>query len=552
MAPSYGPMAARDSDMNPDTLTQFIDELAGSAGDDMAIDYHGSKVSFAELAERSRCIAAGLADRGVGAGDRVAVWLPNVPAWLELLFACARLRAIAVAVNTRFRASEVEDIVGRSGAKLLVLWPGFKDIDFLGMLGEIDGAALSALETVVLYAEGEVTSVGDPLGGRRTDSYDDLADSAPMAEDGAKPDAGCIIYTTSGTTSKPKFVCHSQAGLVRHANAVARAFGYDAEDAVLLQALPLCGTFGMSQALAGLAGRRPMVLMRSFEAKQAAALVRDKRVTHMNGSDEMYLRMLEARPETHPFPSLRKCGFAAFSSDPAELVALGDMRGVPLVGLYGMSEVQALFSARPVDAPAEVRMWGGGVPVSSEVEIRARDPQTGEILAHGERGEIELRGPSMMKEYFGNSKATHEAITKDGFLKSGDLGFTEEGGGFTFIDRMGDVLRLGGYLVAPVEIAAYLEDHEGVASAQVVGYDSASSTRGARGTRAVAFVIPTPGMEFSESALTDYCARGMARFKVPARIFAVDEYPVTQSANGVKIQRGKLREMAKSRIAADE
>ena len=539
-------MAVGDPNMSADTLTRFIDGLAGSAGEATAIDYEGRAISFAELAEGSRRVAAGLADLGVGAGDRVAVWLPNVPAWLELLFACARLRAIALAVNTRFRASEVEDIVGRSGARALVLWPGFKDIDFLGILGEIGGAALPALETVVLYGEGEGAGAGDPLGGRRTVSYGDLAGSAPMVGDEAEPGAGCLIYTTSGTTSKPKFVCHSQAGLVRHANAVAPAFGYDAVDAVLLQALPLCGAFGMTQALAGLAGRRPMVMMRSFAGAQAAALVRDKRVTHMNGSDEMYLRMLEARSEARPFPSLRRCGFAAFNSDPAELVALGDKRGVPLAGLYGMSEIQALFSARPVDAPAEARRRGGGVAVSPGAEIRVADPRTGRILAHGERGEIELRGPGMMKEYFGNPKATREAFTGDGFLRTGDLGFTEEGGGFTFLARMGDALRLGGTLVAPDEIAGFLEDHEGVASAQVVGLD------GTRGTSAVAFVIPAPGAEFSEIELSAYCAQGMARFKVPARIFAVDEFPVTQSANGIKIQRGKLREMAKSRIAGDE
>jgi fatty-acyl-CoA synthase len=537
-------MAARDPKMSPDTLTRFIDGLAGSAGAAVAIDYEGGAVSFAALAERGRRIAAGLAGLGVGAGDRVAVWLPNVPAWLELLFACARLRAIALAVNTRYRASEVEDIVGRSGARMLVLWPGFKDIDFLGMLGEIGAAALPALETVVLYGEGERTGGGDRPGGRRTVFYGDLAGAAPMQGDGAEPGAGCLIYTTSGTTSKPKFVCHSQAGLVRHARAVAPAFGYDAPDAVLLQALPLCGAFGMSQALAGLAGRRPMVMMPSFEGAQAAALVRDKRVTHMNGSDEMYLRMLQTRSEARPFPSLRKCGFAAFNSDPAELVALGDRRGVPLVGLYGMSEVQALFSVRPVDGPAQTRMRGGGVAVSPQAQIRARDPQSGKILAPGERGEIELRGPGMMKEYFANPAATRQAFTADGFLKTGDLGFTEADGGFTFLARMGDVLRLGGYLVAPEEISAFLEEHEGVASAQVVGLD------GARGTRAVAFVIPAPGTELSEAALSAYCAKGMARFKVPARIFTVAEFPVTQSANGVKIQRGKLREMAKSRIAA--
>jgi fatty-acyl-CoA synthase len=312
--------------------------------------------------------------------------------------------------------------------------------------------------------------------------------------------------------------------------------------------LPLAGTFGMASAMAALAAGRPAVLMATFEAGEAARLIRAHRVTHMNGSDEMYARMLDVVDDARPFPSLRACGFAAFTGDPAELVARCDARGVPLIGAYGMSEVQALFAMRDPAAPPEERMRGGGTPVSPDASVRVRDPATGKLLAPGEQGELEVKGPSMMLEYLGNPEATAETLTEDGFIRTGDLATMDAGADprtFTYLSRMGDTLRLGGYLVAPEEIANYLEGHASVAGAQVVGVDGVP---GKRGPQAVAFVIPAPASAFSEAELQAHCAAGLAKFKVPARIFAVEAFPVTESANGVKVQRGKLRALALSMI----
>lgn len=529
--------------MAAETLTTWLDELTLRAGATPAIDYEGRTIGFEALATGARKVARGLADLGVAPGDRVAVWLPNAPAWLELLFACGRLGAIAVAVNTRFRAAELGDILARSGAKVLVLWPGFKGIDFPAILGRVEQSALSALEAIVAYDEGDAAAA-TAIRGRITVSYRHIAGAQPYAGDHGKPKSGCIIFTTSGTTSLPKFVLHEQRGLVRHANAVAPALGYDERDAVMLQALPLCGTFGLSQALASFAACRPMVLMQTFEAKRAADLVRQKSITHMNGSDEMYRRLLDERGGTRPFPSFRQCGFAAFNASPEDVMAMGEARGLPLVGLYGMSEVQALFAARAPSAPASERMRGGGRPVSALSAVRVRDPASGEVLPHGSPGELEIKGPSVMKEYFGDRAATREAFTEDGYLRTGDLGYSEEGGGFTFLARMGDALRLGGYLVSPEEIAAHLERHGSVAAAQVVGLE------GERGIEAVAFVRLANGQAFSEAALKEHCAAGLARFKVPARIFEIEDFPVAESANGVKVQRGRLRAIAKTLLAA--
>jgi len=539
--------------MTNSTLTAFLDDLADRLGQAPALHYENGEVretiGHAALAERSRRVAQGLADLGIGAGDRVALWLPNAPAWLTIFFACARLGAIAVAVNTRFRAHEVADIVARSQARLLVIWPGFRGIDFPAILGEVDGAALTALEAVIVYDE-EGAWRGGTVADRPAVAYASLDGAQPHADDHAAPEAGCIVFTTSGTTSKPKFVLHPQRSHVDHARAVAPALAMDAPDAVSLLSLPLAGTFGMASALAALAAGRPAVLMPTFEAGAAARLVRTYGVTHMNGSDEMYLRMLEAAPEPRPFPSLRCCGFAAFAADPAEVVRACDVRGLTLIGAYGMSEVQALFAMRDRAAPAGERLRGGGTPVSPETSVRVRDPESGALLGPGEQGELELKGPSMMLEYLGNPEATAGALTADGYIRSGDLGYLDGGGdsanAFTYLSRMGDALRLGGYLVAPEEIANYLEAHPGVAGAQVVGVEGAAG--GARGTQAVAFVIPAEGAAVSEADLRAHCAAGLAKFKVPARIFPVEAFPVTESANGVKVQRGKLRELAVSMI----
>jgi len=261
--------------------------------------------------------------------------------------------------------------------------------------------------------------------------------------------------------------------------------------------------------------------------------------------------MLDMTDEAKPFPSLRACGFAAFTGDPSEVVKRADSCGIPLIGAYGMSEVQALFAMRDPAGPTEDRMRGGGTPTSPKSRVRVRDPETGALLPPGEQGELEVTGPSMMLEYLGNPEATAKTLTEDGFIRTGDLGYLDgdprNPNTFTYLSRMGDTLRLGGYLVAPEEISNYLEAHPGVSGAQVVGVDGIA---GARGTQAVAFVIPAKGAAFSESALQAHCAAGLARFKVPARVFAVEAFPVTESANGVKVQRTKLRELAQSMIAA--
>jgi len=504
---------------------------------------HGDRtLSFAELHDAAGRVAQGLADLGVVPGDRVALWLPNVPAYPILYFACARLGAIAVAVNTRYRAVEVADIVGRSGAKVLACAPGFRRIDFLSILSEIDPAALDKLAALVIVGD-EPAAVPTAIERLRRLPFERLLSRPPLGANHARPNAPCNIFTTSGTTSAPKFVLHRQGAIASHAQQVARAFGLTAPDTLSLSILPLCGVFGFNQTLATLAAGKPCVLIESYEIDEIARLIAHHQPTTLFGSDDMYARLLDIVPGDKPFPSVKWAGYAAFNAALAALPEQAEARGLLLCGLYGMSEVQALYSSRAAGTAVAQRKRGGGVPTSPLAHVRIRDPESGVLLGAGQPGVLECAGPSLMVGYYGNDAATAETITPDGYVRTGDLAELDGDGGFTFLSRMGDVLRLSGFLVNPLEIESHIQLVPGISACQTIALPRPE------GVRAVAFVILEAGAVLDEAAIIAHCRRGLANYKVPVRVFAVPEFPVTPSPNGPKIQRARLRDLAAAQLS---
>ena len=527
--------------MNAGTLAALLEVRATRAPEGAALLDRDRPVAYAALADEAARLAAGLRSIGVGAGDRVALWLPNLPAWLATFFACGRLGAIAVSVNTRFRSHEAQDIVGRAGCKAIVFWPGFRNIDFAGILAECDPAALGSLTHVVAYAEGDERVPGR-IHGRQVVAYRALADGTPMREEAGRPESGCVIFTTSGTTKAPKFVLHDQRTVLHHARDVACGFGYEADDARVLVTAPLCGVFGFTNAMGALAAGAPIVMYPTFDAAESAQAVLRHGVTHTHASDEMIGRMLEAVPGTPAFPNAKFFGYASFSPAYADLPQRAEARGLTVVGLYGMSEVHALMARQSEAAPFAERVLAGGRCVAPDGCVRARDPASGAIQPHGVAGELELKVPSCMVGYFGDEAATRGAFTEDGYLRTGDLGYSTAENAFVFLARLGDALRLGGFLVSPEEIEDVLQAHPSVAAAQVVGVDTPA------GTKAFAFVIVEPGARCDAAVLIDHCAARLAKFKVPVRVEPIDTFPVTPGANATKIQKSKLRERAQASV----
>lgn len=500
-------------------------------------------VTYARFRDLCLRTTTWLSEQGIGSGDSVAVWLVNRVEWLALFFATARLGATLVPINTRYRSEEVTYLLNKSGARILFLQPGFRKIDFAAILANIDAEALPALERIAVFEAG--TEQPAAILGRPTVVFDPRACMPADDQDESDPEACCVVFSTSGTTKGPKLVMHPQRTLVYHAHRCASAFGLDDGSAVVMAMLPFCGVFGLTVALSGLAAGAPIVMVDTFDAGPTAQLMQRHGVTHTFGSDEMILRLSGAAPGDRPFPALRFFGFGAFTSSFSEEAMQAWQRGIPLYGMYGSSEVLALFSTQHAGLPIEQRIEGGGRPVAGDdAHIRIRDLDTGNLLPVGETGEIEIRGPSNFIGYFNDPSATAEVVDADGYFHTGDIGYLRGDGSFVYKTRKGDAIRLGGFLVNPVEIEEVLKRLDGVADAQVAAVDIDGTTR------VVAFVIADRERECSESRLIDQMRAIVAPFKVPARIWFVDEYPVTLSSNGLKTQRNKLRDMAKARLAA--
>ncbi len=513
----------------PRTLSNL---LAWSGRDPLAPAVTDERATLTRDAFQNRVlrVAGGLRKAGVGTGSRVALWLPNSADYLAVIFACARLGALAVHINTRFRAAEVGSLLRRTSAVALVTEWGFAPVDFPAIFSALPDDDRAALRSVLAPRRclNAAALAGLPV-------LPLEADEADAGTDQASGDAPCLTFTTSGTTSGPKLVLHDQQTIAGHAADVARRIALDANDAALLGAVPLCGTFGNAAAMAAVAGGAHIVCVAQFDGAVAADLVRRHRVTHLVGGDDMFGR-LAAASGGRAFDTVRFSGFAAFHSSAAASIAAAEAAGLKPHGLYGSSEVQALFSI----ADGNNRLCGGGVPVNEQAQVAVRDPDTGAALPHGASGELWIDAPSRFVEYLDNPSATARAIDAGGMFRTGDLARLADVG-FVYEARIGDAMRLGGFLVSPEEIEAVLQAEPGVDGVQVV-----SASREGSDPVPVAFVRPRAGAVLLEAALRASCLQQLARFKVPERIVVVDDFPIVESPNGAKVQKVRLREMAQA------
>ncbi|CAE6792266.1 3-[(3aS,4S,7aS)-7a-methyl-1, 5-dioxo-octahydro-1H-inden-4-yl]propanoyl:CoA ligase [Paraburkholderia nemoris] len=483
---------------------------------------HFGELSFSrgELAAAAGDAANKLLASGFKQGDVLAVWLPDSPAWLQLLFAAAAIGVIVVPVSTRYKVAEANYVIQQSRAKGLVVPARFLDYDYLAAADTLksDNPALEYVLNVDIDA-GFI---------RHGISKTGPVPAAPLQ-------LPFITFSTSGTTGNPKLALHTQQGIAKHAQNVSRALDVRAGD-VMLCALPLYGVLGFVQAVAAIAAGAACVLLPVFKGEDAARAIERHGVTHSFGSDGLFDRILDTTE--YSLASWRRGGFTEFAGlGPTICQKAEQDLNLLFTGLYGMSECLAITATRyPHDDP-RVRALGGGSPVSPEIRLRVIDVDTGLEVDDGQKGELQISGYNVMTGYLHNEAATASAFTSDGWFRTGDL-VQRTVEGFIYLARLNDGLRLSGYLVDPSEIEQFLTRHEGVVAAQVVAV-----RRPGVGDVAVAFVRATDA-DLSEADLLAYCKAGIANYKVPKRIVFVDEFPEKPGPNGVKILKTKLREMA--------
>lgn len=522
------------------------------------------KVSRREFLDSVNVLRDGLRQRGVGHGQCIATWLPNWSGAYAWQFAASAVGAHVIGINTRYNVAEVAHVLTRAKPVILAMAHNFQRLDLLGrakvavadadieripMTAPVPAPGCAMSQNPEEYDLGGGVWDLQPSGIAPVDNVGD-ADGHQTLPDLKDGEVLSVAFTTSGSTGMPKLAAHSESGVIGHAVADADRIGFVADD-VLIGALPFSGVFGFSASMAAIFGGASILLHPVFAEQELVRAMARFRATHFVGADDMVSRIAKAwdeaksmNPENADLTSWKWMGIADFQGQSRDLAAWAAREfGTDTVGVYGSSELFALTAFWAPDTDEDRRWGGGGYPASPAIKVRIADPFTEEVLDPADEGELQFSGPNVVNAYLGDTGERAGAFTADGWFRSGDLGTISDDGGFVYLCRIGDVLRLKGFLVHPSEIEYRLAGHPSVETAKVVGLKTPTGE-----TQAIGFVTLAPAAErVSEWQLQDWCKEALARFKVPSAIHIVDKMPTTAGTNGTKIRAATLREWAKDR-----
>lgn len=500
-----------------------------------------------------------LQDHGIGLGQCIATWLPNWSTAYAWQFAASAVGAHVIGINTRYNVAEMFHVLHKAKPSVVVMAHDFQRLDLMARAR----AAVAGETTAVIPAVVPVAGPGK-AGPQNPADYDlgsgvwrvrtDTDGTAPFGPtpipNTADAEVLSVAFTTSGSTGMPKLAGHYESGVIKHARADAAKIGFVETD-VLVGALPFSGVFGFSSSMAAIFGGAAILLHPVFDENELVRAMAAHKATHFVGADDMVSRIAAAWQETPAdLGSWKWIGIADFQGQSRELAAWAAREfGTETVGVYGSSELFALTAFWTPETEVQRRWGGGGYPVSPEIKVRIADPFTEQVLDPSAEGELQFQGPNVVNAYLGDEGEGAAAFTRDGWFRSGDLGTITEDGGFVYICRMGDVLRLKGFLVDPSEIEMRLAEHPAVGTAKVVGLTARDGQ-----TQAIGFVtLDQASPQTTGEELQAWCMETLARFKVPATVHIIDEMPTTAGTNGTKIRAATLRDWAKERssIGAD-
>ncbi|WP_033439196.1 acyl-CoA synthetase [Saccharothrix sp. NRRL B-16314] len=479
----------------------------------VAVIHEGRATTYRELHERVLRLAHGLRRAGVRRGDRVAYLGPNHPAFLETLFAAGALGAVFVPLNTRLAPAEVVHALTDSGSDVLVYAPEHAPL-VRTVLGDVGPLRIVALDRA---AAGE-TSYEAMIGS---------SEAAPLDEPVTLDDL-CLIMYTSGTTGRPKGAMLTHGNLTW--NTVNVLVDVDlASDEVTLVAAPLFHTAGLNMTcLPTLIKGGTVVLMSAFDAAEVLEQIGTHRVTYMFGVPTMY-NAIAACPRwaQADLSSLRQlnCGGAPV---PVSTIRTYQRRGLAFSQGYGMTETSpgALYLTKEM---SEAKAGTAGVP-HFFTDVRVVGPGLTDV-APGEKGEIVISGPTVMRGYWQRPADTDRAFGPDGWFHSGDIATPDDDGYIALVDRLKDVIISGGENIYPAEVESVLHQHPAIAECTVIGVPDA---RWGEVGRAV--VTVAPGAEpTSEQDLLAFLRDRLAGYKIPKSVVFVDELP--QSATGKLLKK---------------
>ncbi len=522
------------------TLSQVLRDSATRFPQHNAIIEESSTLTYVELNRRVDELARGLLDLGVGKGEKIGLWMPNISEWVIVYFAAARIGGVIVPMNTRYKTHEVEYILGDSEATTLFMVDSFAGIDYIEMLSQAR-KTLPRLKNIVIVGDRAVD------GSLRFDSLvrrGAAASADPLLaerEASLDPLENVFILYTSGTTGNPKGAMLSHHNIAHNALQVTEVLHTTDEDVFLLP-VPFFHCFGCVMGIAGaITWGAGIVPMQVFKPQAALELVEKHRVSVLYGVPTMFVLELEtyrkgkSNGDPYEIASLRT-GIMAGAPCPVEVMrGTMDELGCNVSIAYGLTEASPVITMTRFDDSISRRVETVGRALDG-IEVKIADDDHSSV-AVGEMGELACRGYNVMMGYYKLPDKTAEAIDAQGWLYSGDLATLDEEGYVKIVGRKKDMLITGGFNVYPAEIEEYLFTHPAVQNVSVIGVSDPVF-----GEVAAAYIIPKEGETIDPQQIVDFCVGEIANFKVPRYVTVVDALPMTQSG---KIQKFRLRELAK-------
>jgi len=532
------------------TIGGLLDQMAERFPGNDALVYvdRGLRYSYLEFNEVCRRVAKGLLKLGVKKGDHVSIWATNVPEWVILSFATAKIGAVLVTVNTSYRTSELEYILKQSDSGYLFLVKGFKDIDYMETLYEVvpelRNSAPGTLRSEVLPCLKQVVYIGEetPAGTLNFNDLYGLADAVPdeeLRQIERSIDIHDVIQMqyTSGTTGFPKGVMLTHYNLTNNGFHIGECMKFTDKDRLCIP-VPFFHCFGSVLAvLASVTHGATMVPIVTFNPLQVLQAIERERCTAVHGVPTMFIAELEHPDfDTFDLRSLRT-GIMAGSVCPIEVMkrAVNDMHMTEITSVYGQTEASPGITQTRTEDSIELRVSTVGRALPG-AEVKIIDIETGATLPPGKQGELCGRGYMVMKGYYKMPEETAKVIDADGWLHTGDLAVMDENGYCKITGRIKNMIIRGGENIYPKEIEEFLYTHPKVSDVQVYGVPDRKF-----GEQVMAAIVVKKGMEMTEDEVRDFCKGRIANYKIPKYVKFVDSYPMTASG---KIQKFKLREMA--------
>jgi long-chain acyl-CoA synthetase len=511
------------------------------------IFYQGRRFTYAEADELSSRFASALISLGMKTGDRVAIFLPNVPQLVFAYFGILKAGGVVVMCNPIYKERELEYQLKDSGAEIVVASRTVvKGLDLFGSL-EACRPRLKLRHVIATGLTDYIPSMKKPFVGfvgirnvPRKDTLDfaELVRANAPISSFAKVDPVndiALLQYTGGTTGVAKGAMLTHYNLVSNAMYGVRLFPLTESD-VSLCALPLFHIYGLTVTMNGpIAVGACIVLLPNFHVEEVAKTIEKLKVTFFSGAPAMYIA-INSKPNAKEFKlgTVRACMSGGSALPPAVRKKFMELTGGNLVEGYGLSETSPVTHVNPLSGG--VVKDGSIGPPFSETDARVVDLENRDrTLAPGEVGELAVKGPQVMKGYW-NQQAETDAVLKDGWFLTGDIARMDEDGYFYVVDRKKDMINVGGFKVYPREVEDVLFEHPGIKEAGVIGIPDDFS-----GQVVKAFVVPRdPSKKPTEQEVIDFCLQKLAKFKAPRKVEFVDELPKTLIG---KVLRRRLREL---------